>query len=72
MANINTWPAVAGRLWEMEKWRKTIPILDETFKEKGFVKIADKKFYIVPDTLKGPLEEGWEEMVKEFAADIAP
>ncbi len=57
---------------EMEKWRKTIPILDEIFKEKGFVKIADKKFYIVPDTMKGPLKEGWEEMVREFAFDISP
>jgi hypothetical protein len=57
---------------EMEKWRKTIPMMDEVLKEKGLVKVADKKFYIVPDTMKGPLQEGWEEMVKEFAGDIAP
>lgn len=55
---------------EIERWRKTIPIMDEVLKGKGLVKIADKKFYIVADTLKGPLKEGWQDKVKEFAVQI--
>lgn len=57
---------------EIERWRKTTPILDEVLKGKGLVKVAEKKFYIVAETLKGPLKEGWQEKVKEFAAQIAP
>ncbi len=57
---------------EMKRWRMTIPYLDEVLKGKGLVKVADKKFYIVADTMKGPLKEGWQEKVKEFAAQIAP
>jgi multimeric flavodoxin WrbA len=57
---------------EMERWRKTIPFLDEVLKEQGLVKVADKKFYIIADTMKGPLKEGWQENVKEFAAKISP
>ncbi|UCE73414.1 MAG: flavodoxin family protein [Methanomassiliicoccales archaeon] len=57
---------------EMERWRKTIPLMDEVLKEKGLVKVADKKFYILADTMKGPLKDGWQERVKEFAAQIEP
>ena len=57
---------------EIERWRKTIPIMDEVLKGKGLVKIADKKFYVLADTMKGPLKEGWQENVREFAAQIAP
>jgi flavodoxin len=57
---------------EIERWRRTIPIMDEVLKAKGLVKIADKKFYILADTLKGPLKEGWQKNVEEFAAQMAP
>ncbi len=57
---------------EIKRWRRTIPIMDEVLRGKGLVKIADKKFYVVAYTLKGPLKEGWQEKVKEFAAQIAP
>jgi flavodoxin len=57
---------------EMEKWRKTIPYMDDVLKGKGLVKIAEKKFFVKPDTLKGPLVEGWQETVREFANEISP
>jgi hypothetical protein len=57
---------------EMYRWRKTIPMLDEVLKGKGLVKIADKKFYITANSLKGPLKEGWHMRVEEFANQIAP
>lgn len=57
---------------EIKRWRRTIPLMDEVLKEKGLVKIAHQKFYVEAYTLKGPLKEGWEEKVEEFAAEIAP
>ena len=57
---------------EMERWRKTIPYLDEVLKGNGLLKVADKKFFIYADSMKGPLKEGWQKKVEEFAAEIAP
>jgi flavodoxin len=57
---------------EIERWRKTIPYMDEVLKGKGLIKIGEKKFFIKVDTMKGPLAEGWEDTVKEFADEIAP
>jgi flavodoxin len=57
---------------EMQRWRKTIPIIDEILKGKGLIKIAHKRFYIIADSIKGPLKEGWQENAKEFAKEIAP
>jgi len=55
---------------EMEKWRRTIPMLDERLKAKGMTKVAEMKVFVKPDTLKGPLEEGWQGIVEAFAAEI--
>jgi flavodoxin len=55
---------------EMERWRRTIPIMDEVLLGKGLVKVAEKKFFVSAESMKGPLKEGWEEKVKEFAKDI--
>jgi len=57
---------------EMRKWRKTIPMMDEALKKKGLVKVADRMFFVSSESVKGPLVEGWEEIVEEFAAVIAP
>ncbi|MBM4236965.1 MAG: hypothetical protein FJ151_00580 [Euryarchaeota archaeon] len=57
---------------ELNRWRKTIPELDEVLKGKGLVKVADMVFHVSGETLKGPLKEGWESKVEEFAAQIAP
>jgi flavodoxin len=55
---------------ELERWRKTIPDLDEVLKGKGLVKVADKVFHVSAAAMKGPLKDGWERNVEEFAAAI--
>lgn len=57
---------------DMQRWRKTISIIDGVLKGKGLVKVAEKKFFVSAQSLKGPLVEGWEKEVVEFAARIAP
>jgi flavodoxin len=56
---------------EMKRWRKTIPYMDEVLKGKGLDKVAYKRFYVSGANFKGPLIEGWQERVEEFAAQIA-
>lgn len=55
---------------ELNRVRKTIPVLDEILKEKGLVKIADKVFLVEASTMKGPLKEGWQGKADEFATAI--
>ena len=55
---------------EIDKWRKTIPLMDEVLKGKGLVKVADEIFSVSAEAMKGPLKEGWQEKVDEFAAAI--
>jgi len=55
---------------EMDRWRKTIPVLTEILTEKGLVKTADKIFIVRSDTLKGPLVEGWQGKAEEFVTAI--
>ena len=55
---------------ELNRERKTIPVLDEILREKGLVKVADKIFLVSAETLKGPLKEGWQGKVEEFATSI--
>lgn len=53
---------------EIDKFQKSLPIMDELLKEKGAVKVTDLKVFVVG--LKGPLEEGWEKKVEAFASQI--
>ena len=53
---------------EMEKWQRTLPIMEEILSQKGMVKVADLKVYVLD--LKGPLEEGWESKVAGFADQV--
>jgi multimeric flavodoxin WrbA len=55
---------------DLNRVRKTIPVLDEILKEKGLVKIADKVFLVEASTMKGPLKEGWQGKADEFATAI--
>jgi len=55
---------------ELNRRRKTLPVLDEILREKGLVKVADKVFLVSGETLKGPLKEGWQGKVEEFATTI--
>jgi multimeric flavodoxin WrbA len=55
---------------ELEKLRRTIPMIDEQLHAKGMKKVAEMKFFVDPETMKGPLEKGWQESVEAFVAQI--
>ena len=55
---------------ELDLRRRTIPDLDEVLRGKGLVKVADKVFSVSPDTMRGPLKDGWQERAGEFASTI--
>jgi menaquinone-dependent protoporphyrinogen IX oxidase len=51
---------------EVEKWNHILSIMTELIQEKGAVKVAETKFYVVD--MKGPLEDGWQKKVEDFAS----
>ena len=53
---------------ERAKWQRIIPIMNEILQEKGLVKVAEGKVLVTG--IKGPLEEGWQTKVKEFASRL--
>jgi menaquinone-dependent protoporphyrinogen IX oxidase len=53
---------------EMAKWQRVIPIMNELLLGRGLVRVAEGKVYVTG--LKGPLEEGWQQKVAAFAAQI--
>ncbi len=55
---------------ELEKLRRTIPMIDEQLKDKGMIKVAEMNIFVQPESLKGPLEEGWQDRVVAFVAQI--
>ena len=57
---------------EHEKLRRTIPMIDEQLRAKGMTKVAEMTVFVQPETLKGPLEEGWQDRVETFVAHIPP
>jgi len=54
---------------EIEKFQQNLPTMEAILKEKGAVKVAEAKVY-VKNTMKGPLADGWERTVEEFAAKL--
>ncbi len=53
---------------EMARWQRVIPVMNEILQEKGLVKVAQGKVLVTG--MKGPLEEGWQQKVAAFAAQI--
>ena len=53
---------------ERAQWQRVIPVMNERLQGKGLVKVAEGT--IVVTGLKGPLEEGWQQKVEAFAAQI--
>ncbi|UCG70252.1 MAG: hypothetical protein JSV09_04345 [Thermoplasmata archaeon] len=53
---------------ELGRCQRVIPIMNEMLQAKGLKKVADYKIYVTG--IKGPLEEGWQEKVEEFASVI--
>jgi hypothetical protein len=54
---------------EQAKWQRVRPVMNEILQGKGMVEAAEGRILVTG--MKGPLEEGWEKKVEEFAAGIA-
>jgi menaquinone-dependent protoporphyrinogen IX oxidase len=54
---------------EMEKYQGTLRIMQEILAGKG-PKVAEMKLYVSSESMSGPLLEGWEKKVEEFAEKI--
>jgi menaquinone-dependent protoporphyrinogen IX oxidase len=55
---------------EFAKYERVRPIMNELLQAKGFKKVAEGNVLVNPNTLKGPLQEGWQERVEEFATAV--
>lgn len=53
---------------ELAKYQRVRPIMNELLQAKGLTKAAEDKVYVT--SIKGPLEEGWQKKVEEFATAI--
>lgn len=53
---------------EITKWQRVRPKMNEILQGKGLVKVTEGKVFVTG--LKGPLEEGWQNKVEAFAAEI--
>ena len=53
---------------EQAKWQRIIPIMNELLQSKGLQKVAEGKVLVIG--IKGPLEEGWQKKIEDFAALI--
>ena len=53
---------------EIAKWERVRPIMNEILEAKGLVKVAEGNVLVTG--MKGPLEEGWQKKVAEFAVQI--
>jgi hypothetical protein len=42
------------------RFQRVRPIMNELLQTKGMKKVAEGKVLVNPNTLKGPLEEGWQ------------
>ena len=50
------------------KCQQVIPTINKILQEKKLVKVAEGKVFVTG--IKGPLEEGWQKIVEEFASQI--
>ena len=53
---------------EQAKWQRIRPTMNAILLEKGLVKVAEGSVLVVG--IKGPLEEGWQKKVEDFASRI--
>jgi hypothetical protein len=53
---------------ELGKWTRVRPIMNQILQRKGLVEVAEATVRVTD--IKGPLEEGWQDKVKAFAARI--
>jgi multimeric flavodoxin WrbA len=55
---------------EMARLRRTIPIMDAILAEKGLAKVAEQRFLVTGDQMKGRLTEGWQDLAERFATAV--
>ncbi len=48
--------------------QQVIPLINKTLNERGLVKMAEGKVFVTG--IRGPLEDGWQKIVEEFASRI--
>ena len=53
---------------EQARWQRVIPIMNELLQAKGMKKITEEK--VLVNSIKGPLEEGWQKKVADLADQI--
>jgi menaquinone-dependent protoporphyrinogen IX oxidase len=53
---------------ELAKWTRVRPVMNEILQRKGLVEVAESTVRVAG--VNGPLEEGWQDKVKAFAAHI--
>ena len=54
---------------ERAKWQRVRPIMNELLRAKGLEKVAEA--HVLVTGMKGPLEDGWQKKVEDFAAQIS-
>lgn len=53
---------------EQDRWERVIPIMDQLLEAKGLTKVAEEAVLVTG--IKGPLEDGWQHKVMNFADQI--
>ena len=53
---------------ELAKWQRVIPIMNEMLQGKGLVKVLEGAVFVTG--MKGPLADGWQQTVEDFAARL--
>jgi len=53
---------------ELGRCQRVIPIMNDMLKDKGLCKVVESKVYVTG--IKGPLEDGWQKKVEEFATAL--
>ena len=54
---------------QIAKAQRVRPIMNELLQHAGLVNVAESKIYVTG--IKGPLEDGWQDKVEAFAAEVA-
>ena len=54
---------------ELARTQRVRPVMNEILQGKGLVKVAESKVHVTG--LKGPLEEGWQSTVEDFARRLS-
>ncbi len=54
---------------EIARWERVRPVMNQLLEAKKLTKVAESAVYV--NGMKGPLEDGWQAKVAEFAATVS-